>query len=330
MYGIMAIKLKRDLTVYMSTVDTGHTVDNTFKVNIKDISFSGGDSTTKTAYNYTLDNDFRNKTYIYTGQKEITVKLSTYSRFGFLSECTIQDNLLFKSLTGKDVVNTATDTTVENIDTKVLPELYIYLDFDGDIYLVSYAIVKSAKITIDIKDYLNIDWTLIAKSFDKISALPSLYTDLTDLANYIKSKLSILEIEENPSLTTTFGIPIISASLDLSNSIQVPIYESPSYAENIIGNPYNKERTSRLNLRMYKNEATYDFITKLTRTQIDDGYNVTLYIGGKTSPNIVVNMPKGLIVKPKMILDDVLTDDLDIYARKHTTNNDDITITYNI
>ena len=326
----MTIKLKRDLTVYMSTVDAAHTVDNTFKLNVKDISFSGGDSTTKTAYNYTLDNDYRNRSYTYTGKKEITVKLTTYSRFGFTSECTIQDNLLFESLTGKTVVNTANNTSIENVDTKSLPELYIYLDFGNDIYLVNYAVVKSARMQIDIRDYFNIEWTLIAKSFDKISTLPALFTNLTSLQNYIKAKLSILDIEENPSLTTTYNIPITTATLTMENSISVPIYESPSYDENEIGDPYNKERYSRLNLRMYKNEAVYDFITSLDRTQIDAGYNVTLYIGGKTAPNIVVNMPKGLIVKPKMLLDDVLTDELDIYARKHTNDNDDITIIYNI
>lgn len=179
---------ERELEVYVSSVDTGFTADNTVKLAILAGSSIDYDIKKENTYNYKIESSpDRVGSKVNLGYTNPVFKFKTYAK-PILDggNTTAVEHLLLYSLTGTVGTETASTYTTSFATTHKLPELYFYIKLDTIIYKISNAIVKSAAFKIDIKDLLTISWNTVGLNLEKVDSVPDTFSDYSNSTKYLK------------------------------------------------------------------------------------------------------------------------------------------------
>lgn len=331
----MSVLFKRDLDLYISTVDTGFTADNTAKISILDNYSITTNSRSSSANPNRVSTTPERLPFIVTDEiATAKIKFTTYAKPVMnTTNHSCAEKLLFDSLGGIASTEGASNYTVNFASVNTLIPLYLFISYNNKYYKFTEAVVSYANISFNIDNITSIEWELEAKSFGVVSSLPSTFTDHTSLDTYLKNKLSIVTTIWD---STTYNLPIISGNLKISNKIIFPQRKTLDITvstpmTHIVG-PRSVQGKFNCYMHLGSGQSGDFYDTIYTDyLNINDSMNISAYIGGNTEPYIYFNIPNSLIELPKQKTDDVISFELELQSRELTYgNNDDITLQYKV
>lgn len=319
---------QRDVEAYISTVSTGHTTDNTVKINI--LSGSSIDYSTKIqdTYEYKISNSpNRLNEKVILGSTAPILRFITYPKPYKNTNVTSVEKLLLYSLTGSLGTETINDYTTQFISTNKLPELFIFIKFGSLIYKISNSVVKSAELKFDIGEILTISWELVGLSVQTVTTVPTIYTDYTAIGNYIKSNFTTI-------VTDVGTLPAISGTFKFINAVEIAERNTLNIRAIQYLDHYVKQRDIELDFIGYLKTGVVDNKSLFDNINNNIGYNDTntiqtiVTIGRQSEANIVITLPKSHIDLPQIKIQDIISSNIKITARRNTVDNDDTTIKY--
>lgn len=207
----MALNLSRSSKLYVSLVNSSHTANDTFRVNILDgYSFSQDTATQEITLNEAGDAPIRGQKQFNTALNPAEFSFTTYVRpYTNSSNHDAVERLLWEALVGYCTtsdysatggLNTVPGTTnlaidFENSDVHELTPLYLYFELDSTTYRIDEAQINQAEIDFSIDGIAQITWSGQGTAITEATA-PATYTNDTSDASavYLKNKLSTLEI----------------------------------------------------------------------------------------------------------------------------------------
>lgn len=330
------IYFEREIEIYISTVDTGFTTDNTTKLPILAGASIDYSTITNNSYNYKIsDSPERLNEKILSGITPPEISFSTYAKpFLDTPNITAVEKLLLNSLLANTGTESASDYETSFTSTNVLPELYIFISFNNLVYKISNVVVKSAIYNIEIDRPVFIEWKLVGLTIESTSSAPGTYTDYTTNINFLKSKLSTVTMEIG---AITSQLPIVSGKLRLLNSVQVVKRDTLDVrgVQNL--GHYVKNRTVEFNLVSYLKTGTtnnikdlFDSINTSLDYTNDNSIKITITMGTTDAAHIIVELNKVQIELPTIEIQDVISSNIKITPRTLSTINDDINIKYKL
>ena len=327
---------ERDLELYISTVDSGFTTDNTVKLSALSGSSLSYKTKTQDIYNYKIDDSpDRLKEKILTGFSQPTFKFRTYAKPYNDTNIKAVEKLLLYSLTGNLGTESPSNYTITFTSSNKLPELYIYIKYDTLIYKLSNAVVRLAEYNIDIDKSLEISWDLVARGLENVSSTPNTYTDNTDKLGFVKNKFSKISLLLNSSSNTGI-IPFISGNLKIINDVKIVDRNTLDQRANQLLNHYVMSRSIYLDFNTYLRTGNVSVAELFDTIQSDLSYNegvgnnieTTLTLGSSIAEHLEFYMPNTLVELPEIKIQDVLSSNIRMSAKKLNSINDDIIIKY--
>lgn len=239
----MSINLSRNTRLWVSTVTTGHTNENTFEIPVQDgYGLSQTTSTSDVAAEEAGATPIRGSKRFNDMQDPVDWNFTTYMTPYFATNHYMVDMLLWHALanakdTAPDLDNTSTTSTVfgdptdftvefTNNSAHELTPIYLYYKIDNQMYLVSEAQVSQAEINVDITDIGQVAWTGQALSYapiadpafvdadgsnglayDTTTPTANTYVGIATNKQYLVNKLTIMELnsDQAPSGAGTNG-----------------------------------------------------------------------------------------------------------------------------
>lgn len=195
--------LERDLALYLSTVSSGFSTDNTAKIQaISPIKISGRKEINELNRTFLNQNLNRNKIKTVEANQPIQFSFSSYFRYSDIENTSL--NLLFKSLIGQEITFPISSLP----GTFNLLPLNAYLVLDGMVIEVVNAVVQSLTVSYSRPGFVLCFWELVATDFKESSTIPTSYLDYT-LADQKETKKLVKVYIDNIELQTkniTIGI----------------------------------------------------------------------------------------------------------------------------
>ncbi len=239
----MSINLSRNTRLWVSTVNTGHTNENTFEIPVQDgYGLSQTTSTSDVAAEEAGATPIRGSKRFNDTQDPVDWNFTTYMTPYLATNHYMVDMLLWHALanakgTDPDLDNTTTTSTVygdatdftvdfSNNSAHELTPIYLYYKIDNQMYLVSDAQVSQAEISIDITDIGMTAWTGQALSYtpiadpafvdadgsnglayDTVTPTANTYVGIAANKQYLVNKLTIMDLnsDQAPSGAGTNG-----------------------------------------------------------------------------------------------------------------------------
>jgi len=207
----MALNLSRDAKLYVSTVDTGFTKQNTFEVRVLDgFSFSQGTESTTITVDETGQAPVRGQKMFNTALNPVDLSFSTYIRPTLEGGLvTAPERILWEAFVSQgngDPLNpfaltpstesSATGLRIDFDDSDVhtfLP-LNFYLDLGAVKYKISDSSMSEVSVDFDIAGIATLSWTGQASTMLEAQdcEFPTVFTPIPDCAIFLKNKLSTL------------------------------------------------------------------------------------------------------------------------------------------
>lgn len=336
----MAVLLGNAPEFYLSTVDTGFTSDNTYKLTLLSgykMSYSTG---VKQAKNPKIGaTPERLATQVFDEVSEVSLDITTYIKpfINGSSNHTMVEKFLLESLFDNSLIETTSNATISYASSYSLPKMYLWMYFDGAIYKINEVVVDKATFSLDIDNIAQIEWKLKGLTFEADIAVPGIFTDLTTQANYLKTKLSSVSLNWN---SKTYKLPFTSGKIEISNGVQFVKRKTLDVRVSLPLSHYTTFREVKGSLTCYVHsgnngtQALYDDILQETfnsSATLDTDADFTIYIGGQNNSHVKITIPHGLLTLPEINLDDVLSTEVSFSSRESTIGaNDDIAIEYKV
>lgn len=331
----MAVILSRSTCIYISTVPTGFTTANTTKLSLLD-GYKMTQGSTINSYS-----TFRNavapsrvETKYVKDVELVSLDFTTYVKIkqnAGLSEPS--DLILWQALTNNGITKAAGSCTVDFLSssTNTFPDLYVFLDLDGDVFKVGKCYIESVTISFEIDKILATTWKIKALNYEKIASAPGTYLDRTEVTGYLKGKLSILEFNRQ---TNDYNMPILGGSLTISNTIvglSTPII-TQQLATNRRVKVEARSVTSDISvyLRTGKNRSL-ELLSQMLASisTINDLADITINLGGGTGRRLAIQMPQTICSLPEINIKDVVTTDITLSPTETAIGeNDDISLVF--
>jgi len=298
--------LQRDLILYVSTVDTGFTESNTYKLRtLEGIDFDTSVSVSETntnVINYSLERTA--KPYA-EARGEATVSFSTY--FKYIGQ-DYSDLLLWNSLTATD--NVFPNISFDGANTYQLPQLYVWFEFDGAIYKLSDAVVQQANFKNNVSNIPTMAWTLVGLNLEKVTTVPDTFLDFTEARTYTVGKKSIVAIDD-------IKFPVTSLEITYTNSLIVrnrPVLGELASPTDI----YTNELDIKISLSVYLGN---NYLKNLydTRLSNDVELDATNAIKVELSDNFIFNFPEVKLFLPSLTSGDIMS--LELTGKVFETSN---------
>lgn len=339
----MAVLLGNAPDFYLSTVESGFTASDTYKLTLVSgysMSYSTG---VKKATNPKIGAiPERLATQVFDEVSEVSLDITTYIKpykDGSLNHTAVEKFLL-ESLFDNSMTESTSQATIGYASSYSLPKLYLWMYFDGVIYKINEVVVDKAIFNMDIGQIATIDWKLKGLSFEKATTnLPSdgTYSDLTNQDNYIRTKLSTVSLLWN---SKNYLLPFTNGTIEISNGVKFVKRKTLDVRVSLPLSHYTTFREIKGSLTCYIHsgnngtQALYDDMLQETfnsSATIDSNANFTIYIGGENNSHVKITIPQGLLTLPKINLDDVLSTEISFSSRESSIGaNDDITVVYKV
>jgi len=331
----MSFLLKRDLELYVSTVDTGFTTSNTYKISVMDnFSWNTLSRSSKSDIKRISDTPERLPFTVTDEISPTTLKMTTYAKpvmNGGNHSCV--EKLLFDSLCGAATTEGASEYSLGFASVNELIPLYIYISLDGNNYKLSGSVVKTADFKFSIDTLTSIDWNIEAQTFSIDATLPDTYTDHTAVTNYLKNKLSIISAVRNG---TTYQLPIIGGNLKITNKVKFPqrktldVTVSTPLPHIVEGRSVTGVLSCYMHMGVGQSGNFYEDAHD-DYSLINTATNITGYMGGKTVPYLYFNIPNSVIELPKNKTEDAISFEFKFDSRElNFGTNDDIVLQYKV
>jgi len=244
----MALNLRRETRVFISTVTTGFDATNTFEVPcLADYSFSQGTGSETITLNEAGAFPKRSQRSFNISLEQVEVSLPVYMRPFLSGNHNCVEKILWEGLTG---ASSTLDTNAkpgvnyfqadfQNSDVHELLKLNIYLVMENSVYRIDDAVVNSAEIDFNIDEISMATYSLLGKSIETYPTVetPVNYPDgslpgtsyfaVPAGANFIKNKLSTIELAKLSGTTSALWTVDYNNLLDLtalSNMIDSTAY----------------------------------------------------------------------------------------------------------
>lgn len=241
---------ERDIELFVSTVSTGFTTDNTVKLAVLEGSSITYKHVIQENYNYKIEetpNRISDK--IVTGFGSPEFSFETYCKpYNDTTNDTTVEKLLLYSLTGSLGTEDTNDYTLNFTATHSLPELFLFIKYDNLVYKISNAVVKEAKYKVNIDKILTISWKLIGLSLVSGATIPGTFTDYTNINNFIKCKQSNVTIT---NAGTIYKLPIIEGNILFKNEVTIIDRDTLDVRGTQHLGHYIKQRSSEINFTTY-------------------------------------------------------------------------------
>jgi hypothetical protein len=317
----MSVQLLRNTRVFLSTVKTGHTVDNTNEISVgDDLSFSQSTSSSTIEVSEAGAAPTRGTSQFNDSLDPVEWSFSTYLRsyVGTASEKLVPEALLWQALssgspldydTAAGISANTTNTLIKFADNShnVLTTLQVYLLVDTIWYHIEDVQVGSASIANEITDIGMTSWSgqgtllnsLLTEPFD-LSLFPA--SDICTIsASYIRNKLTMLQLKDNAT-STVYNIPLTGGSIEFNNNITYLTPSTLSCLDVPIGS-YTGAFSVTGSVSAYLNGAsngTADLLRDLLEGRsVTNSFELALIMGGSSA----TPAPAAVIVLPTAHLD---------------------------
>lgn len=226
------------------------------------------------------------------------------------------------------------------------PEGFLYFKLDNIIYAVSNATVNSASLNAGISEIVTVEWNGKGSKLTELTGGPrdravtvfggTLNSGATAVANsnvttlsrqssyhpygrmnvsgavstapYIKNRLSVVELGYN---SNTYTFPVTAFSFEYNNAIKHIEREQLGLINNV-ATGYSVERNISGSISMYLrsgDNASAKFLREISTIETQDigvSANTRIYIGGRTGPYFLAEMPATSFSYPSIAVEDVL------------------------
>lgn len=333
------ILFNRDVEVYISTVDTGFTVDNTAKISILGgYNINTKSNNSSSDINRISDTPARIGFNVTDEINPVTFNFSTYAKpfIDGSSNINCVEKLLYDSLGGIASTPAPANYTVNFGKVNTLIPIFIFIAYNDKYYKLSQAVVEQVKISFNIDKLTMIDWNIQAQTYTIVNSLPDTYSDNTSELPQIKNKLSIVQIDPE-FITPSLGwidFPVTGGSLTIKNKVQFPQRKTLDVS---VSTPFThivgtREVLGTITCYMHTGiRKTGQLFEEIYNNYLDINGNtkILFYIGGKTAPYIYVLIDKAIINLPKQITQDIISYDLSFVTRESSLGaNDDLIFRY--
>ena len=332
----MSIALKRNYNIYVSKApDATADSSNTVQLLVKDFNFNRVSSTSKFQRNTLESTQERTVDPYVTTVAPVSFSLTTYILPLVDTNVTSPEEYLWTSLMGKDTIagspnSTPTSSTIDFSEGNVgsLQELTLWFvdPNNSDLnYRIDNAIIDEAVIDFDINGIASIKWegrglNLVADSFP-----PSGAVDRTSVTSYIKNRLSTISLSVNSGFIT-YTVALTGGSIRFNNNCQ--FYNRQELGKTVIPvDHYTGNREITGNLQFYVKSGTNlsgDLYEDIQNNANTDNYenqweaDITINIGGTTTPRITVDVPRAILDIPKLNFNEIVVMDVPFTAQEGT------------
>lgn len=232
----MSLNLRRETKCFISTVTSGFTNLNTWEVPVlADYSFSQGTGSETITLNEAGIAPKRGQRSFNISLEQAELSLPTYIRPYLSGTHNCVENILWEALVGAGATNENVtpganffQADFENSNVHELKLLNIFLVMENSAYLIDDAAVNTAEVDFNIEGIGMITWSLLGKTITTFptAASPTDYPDPTTPgttylavpvgANFIKNKLSTIELVKMSGTTSAYWIVDYNNLLDLT------------------------------------------------------------------------------------------------------------------
>lgn len=325
----MAFLLKRNASVFCSTVESGFNTGNTARLNIVDetFSYSQSSSISESTRNQIGSPD-RGSSFFTASVAPAQFSFSTYLS---ATSGVIPDELLWEAFTNNSFTGLAIDFTNSNVSQ--LPFLHFWFDHQGIVYKLEEAVLETADIKMNLNGIPVVTWTGTAKAlYEDIGNEPTTgnYTDHKGSIPEVVGKLTTISFDRNVS-AKSYTLALTDFSLKLDNNV---IWASRNRVGQISTAEvhYLGNRAFTGNMSMYLKTGTSqvlldDLLTDLVGNT-EYTYDATVSLGGATN-FVSLAMPKILINAPETNIDEVVVLATPFKVLEDTPGTgDELTITF--
>lgn len=233
----MALNLRRETRCFISTVTSSFSALNTFEVPVlADYSFTQSTGSETITLNEAGATPKRGQRSFNISLEQVDLSLPTYIRPYIAGDHNCVENILWEGITGNAVGvddnakpgATYFQADFENSDVHELKKLNVYLVMENSAYLIDDAVVNTAEVDFNIDAIGMITWSLLGKSITTFPtvAAPTNYPDpdtpgttylaVPSSANFIKNKLSTIELAKLSGTTSAYWTVDYANLLDLT------------------------------------------------------------------------------------------------------------------
>jgi len=233
----MSLNLRRETRCFISTVESGFSNTNTFEVPVlSDYSFSQGTGSETITLNEAGASPKRGQRSFNISLEQVELTLPTYIRPYISGTHNCVENILWEGITGAAVaINTNAkpgplffQADFENSNVHELKKLVVFLVMENSAYKITEAVVNSAEVDFNIDAIGMITWNLLGKDITTYPTIasPTLYPDpdtpgttflqVPAAANFIKNKLSTIELSKLSGTTSAYWTVDYGNALDLT------------------------------------------------------------------------------------------------------------------
>jgi hypothetical protein len=212
-----------DTELYVSTVLTGHTIDNTFKLPIH----SGYSATpSKSVVDVEIEEmgvtGKRGRDILFDSLDPVEFSFSIYSRSYDIGngEYKAIDSILWEALLAQSMTSHIMGGFITTGNVIEVPPVHIYFVNNNIVYLLEYAYIGTANITMAIDDIMSNKWEGKAMRLKRNAVKPSTYTNISNV-RMVKNKPTTVEVSKRESGTDRYLIAITEGSITIDNNLQI-------------------------------------------------------------------------------------------------------------
>ena len=322
----MAFLLKRNASVFCSTVESGFNSSNTIRMNLVDTTFSYSQSSSVESADREelLGTNRASKSYT----SELQPATFSFTTYLTKSNTDLPDTLLWEHFTNTTVSGNSVSFLTSN--TKQLPYLYFYFDHNGNTYKLKNAVITSASIDLNLNQLPTITWTGEAMELEPSSA-PGTFTDYKGIIPEIQSKLTTITCVRSGD-SKAYTLALTDFKTGIENNVtwvgRNRLLQITKPETHYLGN-----RTISGNLQFYlktaESKVLLDDMLVDLNSNVQRTYNITVSLGG-ASKFCQVALPKATLTLPNVNTDEVLTLNCAFNAEETSDGSaDEVTLTYN-
>lgn len=330
----MSLQLLRNTRIFVSTVKSGHTKENTQEILVQDdISWGQDSNSTDITVNEAGPRPTRGSKRFNDSLNAAEWSFSTYI-LPYLDKTTskqiVPDYMLWHALSSGKPINLDGDTGAHTNETNFmvnfkdnayheLAMLHIYILTDKAWSYIDSCQINQAEVNVDIEDIGRVTWSgngnqlipLDAAPFDPDTVGIDDETYMTIQGSYIKNKLTILKIKDMDT-GKAYDIPITGGSFTINNNIT---YLTPNVMSrvNIPIGSFTGAFELTGSLTAYLNDkalGSMDLYKDLIKTlKVVNRFEIALVLGGEYDderPAAVLVAKQAHVNIPTIETDDVL------------------------
>lgn len=341
----MSIQLLRESRLFVSTVESGFSKDNTMEILIQDdldfgVSGNFTDIQVNEAGPVPVRGTRRYNDSLNPGEWSFSTYILPY-KDKTSGKMMVPDYMLWHALvSGKPVDVNGTDGFHTNetnalVDFKTsafheLRTLHIFVRVGEVWYKIRKTQVNQAEISVDIENIATVSWSGNGTEITVLEEAPFKFEDVSYVTDelyhqlqesYLVNKLTIMHVTDNEGTKKDYSVPITGATFTVNNNITYLTPNTLSRIDRPIGSftgaiSITGSLTAYLNTNPLGTAELYkDLLDNLSSV---NSYTVSFVLGGEyddPKPVAVIAIPQANLSIPSLEIDDVLSTQIEFSAQ---------------